>query len=389
MSVIRGTAAAGFEAVRAEFERQFAEGQHIGAAVAVYQHGRKVVDLWGGLADEDANRAWDEGTMAVSFSTTKGLTAACLHLLADRGLVQYGEPVAKYWPEFAANGKAGITVYHLLTHQAGLAAIPADLAADDLLDWERVTGALAAETPESAPGAQTAYHAMTFGFLVGEVVRRIDGRSLGTFFRDEIATPLGITELHIGTPDALHPRVATLKPKFELTPEVVQQVSAMSSPGSLTARAMTTARGDMSALLSTPAGLRAEIPAANGVMSARDLARFYACLAGYGELDGVRLLSAARVRAMSELQTSGPDGVIPVPINWALGYMAGGIEGRPQGSRVTAFGHPGIGGSIGYADPEIGLAFGFVLNGLAIDIVGTGRATALASIARACAEAAA
>jgi len=388
MATVHGTAAAGFEPVRELFERQFAAGEHIGAGVAVYHRGRKVVDLWGGLADEDAGTPWDEGTMAVSFSTTKGLTAACLHLLADRGLVQYSDPVAKFWPEFAASGKVGITVYHLLTHQAGLAAIPDGITMDDFCDWERMTGALAAETPLTAPGAQTAYHAMNFGFLVGEVVRRIDGRSVGAFFRDEIAKPLGITELHIGTPDALHPRVAKLKPKFALTPEVVQQAAAMMSPGSLTARAMGSGRGDSSTLFNSPAGLRAEIPAANGVMSARDLARFYACLAGYGELDGVRLLSEARVRAMSELQTSGPDGVIPVPINWSLGYMSGGIDGRPQGPRVTAFGHPGIGGSIGYADPEIGLAFGLVLNGLAIDIVRTGRAAALAAVARTCAEAA-
>ena len=165
---VQGRVAAGFEPVKELFEQQFAQGQHIGAGVAVYHRGRPVVDLWGGLADEESGRPWEEGTMAVSFSTTKGLTATCLHILAERGLLKYGDPVAKYWPEFAVNGKEAVTIYQLLTHQAGIPQLPDGVRAETLLDWNTMVSEIAKLAPVWEPGTNTGYHAITFGYLVGE-----------------------------------------------------------------------------------------------------------------------------------------------------------------------------------------------------------------------------
>lgn len=388
-TTVHGSVEPGFELVRELFEKQFAGGQQIGAGLALYHRGRPVADLWGGLADEDRGTPWERDTMAVSYSTTKGLTATCLHILADRGLVRYEDPVARYWPEFAASGKGEITVYHLLTHQAGVPQVPPGLRLDDLTDWDTMVRAIAQEAPLWQPGTESGYHALTFGWLVGEVVRRVDGRSLGTFFRDEVAKPLGITGLHIGAPESAEPHISVLKSRLAESPEMEEMRRQFMGPDSLIGKAMGAhLGGDLQELLNTRAGHAAEIPAANGVMTARDLARMYACLAGYGKLDGVRLLSEVTVRRMSERQTFRPDRVILVEVGWALGYMTGGPAGWPQGPRVSAFGHAGYGGSIGFADPEIGLSFGIVLNALNADLVGAGRAAALADAARACAEAA-
>lgn len=395
---IQGQVEPGFEPVRELLEQQFAKGEHIGAGVSVYHRGRKVVDVWGGLAEDATSRPWLADTMAVSFSTTKGLTATCLHILADRGLVDYQAPVAKYWPEFAQNGKDKITVYHLLTHQAGLAPVPEGMYDTDLHDWDRVIHGIEMQSPVWEPGTDSGYHAVTFGFLVGEVVRRVSGQSLGTFLRNEVTTPLGIAdEMFVGAPESVEPRIAKLKSRMVLTPEIMEQIrltqaAAATGEVPLMARAMAMRPNqapDPNAdnAFDTPAAHRAEIPAANGIMTARALARMYACLGNYGELDGVRLMSEARVRTMSERQTLRPDKVIMVPVGWALGYMTGGVEGWPQGPRVTAFGHAGLGGSIGFADPEIGMGFGFVTNALAMDLIGYGRTAALAGAARACCEA--
>jgi CubicO group peptidase (beta-lactamase class C family) len=390
-ATVQGTVSPGFEPLRQAFEQQFGEGQHIGAGVAVYQRGKLVADLWGGLADEDKGTPWTRDTVAVSYSTTKGLTATCLHILADRGLVKYDDPVTKYWPEFGANGKGAITVRHLLTHQAGLAPVPDGIVLRDLLDWGRMTSAIAAQTPAWEPGSETGYHALTFGYLVGEVVRRVDGRSVGTFLQDEVVKPLGIEDLYIGAPESAEPRIATLKQRYVITPEMMAQAQASGStmgPDSLAARALGSNLGDLNGLLNSREGRAAEIPAVSGVMTARDLARMYACLANYGELDGARIMSESTVRTASTVQTSRPDKVIMnVEIAWSLGYMNGGLAGWPQGPRATSFGHIGFGGSVGFADPEIGMSFGLVLNALNLDLVGAGRTAALADAARACAEA--
>jgi CubicO group peptidase (beta-lactamase class C family) len=395
---VQGQIDPGFEPLRDLLEAQFANGEHIGAGVCVYHRGRKVVDVWGGLANEDTRSAWNADTMAVSFSTTKGLTATCLHILADRGLVDYQALVSKYWPAFAQHGKEKITIYHLLTHQAGLAPVPDGMYDADFYDWERIIRGIEQQSPAWEPGTESGYHAVTFGFLVGEVVRRVSGQSLGTFLRDEVATPLGVAgEMFVGAPESVEPRIAKLKNRMTLTPEVLEQMRATQAAAAggevpLFARAMAMRPDRMpdpnaDNVFDTPAGHRAEIPAANGIMTARALARMYACLGNYGALDGVRLMRESTVRSMSERQTLRPDKVIMVPVGWALGYMTGGVEGWPQGPRVTSFGHAGLGGSIGFCDPEIGMAFGFTTNALAMDLIGYGRTAALAGAARACCEA--
>ena len=391
---VQGTIEPGFEPLRDLLEEQFAKGEHIGAGVSVYRHGRKVVDVWGGLADEDAGTPWQADTMALSYSTTKGLAATCLHILADRGLVDYAAPVAHYWPDFARHGKEKITVYHVLTHQAGIPQVPEGLHGADLFDWERVIHGIEGEAPIWEPGTDSGYHALTFGFLVGEIVRRVSGKRIGTFLHDEVTRPLGIDdEMYIGAPESAEPKIAKLKSRIVVTPELIAQYQASQANGnSLISRAMGMRQGEMMAgqgenHFDTPAGHRAEVPAANGIMTARALARMYACLADYGELGGVRILGEERVRTMSQRQTNRPDRVIIVPVGFALGYMTGGTEGWPQGPRVTSFGHAGFGGSIGYCDPEIGMAFGFTTNALSMDLIGYGRTAALAAAARACCEA--
>jgi CubicO group peptidase (beta-lactamase class C family) len=394
MGVVQGTAEQGYEAVRDLLEQQFAAGEHVGAGVCVYHRGRKVVDIWGGEANRDTHAPWLPDTMAVCYSTTKGLAATCLHVLADRGLVEYQAPVAKYWPEFAQNGKGAITVYHILTHQSGMAPLPDGMAGGpELFDWDAVIHGIEREAPAWEPGTASGYHAMTFGFLVGEIVRRVSGKSVGTFLRDEIAIPLGIgDEMFIGAPESVEPRIAKLVPAT--TPEGGREMMRMlaeTPDGSIMLRSLGVnldATPEDADWLDTPAGHRAEIPAVSGIMTARALARMYAALANYGELDGVRLMSERTVRAMSALQTRRPDKVImSVPVGWSLGYMNGGAEGWPQGPRDTSFGHIGLGGSVGYADPEIAMSFGFVPNKLTMDLIGAGRTAALADAARASCEA--
>ena len=382
MSDVHGRTAPGFEPVREVFEQQFARSEHVGAGVCVYADGRCAVDLWGGAADEATGRLWEEDTMAVSFSTTKGLTATCVHILADRGLISYGDRVAKYWPQFAQHGKQDITIYHLLTHQAGIPQIPDDVTPEDLLNWDRMVQVMESLEPLWKPGEESGYHALNFGWLCGEVIRRVDGRPIRDFLQDEVCRPLGLAQMHIGAPATAEPKIAINVSKIETTPEMRKMWEQFAGGDSITARALSP-RSEMD--LNTPAAHQAQIPAVNGVVSARDLARLYACLANYGELDGVRILSEETVRAMSKQQTFRPDKVIILPVAWSLGYMNGAV-GWPQGSRATAFGHAGFGGSIGFADPEIRLSFGLVLNALTLGLTGAGRASQLADAARACVE---
>ena len=383
MSDVHGTAAPSFELVREAFEKQIADGEHIGGAVSVYAGGKCVVDLWGGVADEASARPWAEDTMALSYSTTKGLAATCVHVLADRGKLSYDDKVAKYWPEFAQHGKQDITVYHVLTHQAGISQIPDEVTPDDVLDWDRMIKVIEGLEPMWEPGTDSGYHAMNFGWLTGEIIRRVDGREIKQFLQDEICKPLGLKNMHIGAPADAEPKIATLVSRMEASEEARKAWEAASGGAGSISMMSLGPRGGLD--LSTPAAHQAQVPAVNGVMTARDLARMYACLANYGELDGVRLLSEQTVRTMSKQQTLRPDKVIIMPIGWAMGYMTGG-PGWPQGPRITSFGHPGLGGSTGFADPEINMSFGMTTNTLTPGLTGAGRASVLADAARACIE---
>ncbi|MEV6558742.1 serine hydrolase domain-containing protein [Nocardia sp. NPDC051756] len=363
---IDGTVAPGFAAVRDAFAANFADQGDIGAAVCVYRDGQPVVDLWGGLADPEAGRPWERDKLQLVYSATKGVVTAAAHLLVQRGLLDLDAPVARYWPEFAAAGKGEIPVRWLLTHQAGLAAIDKPVPLADALAWTPMVDALAAQTPNWTPGTDHGYHGRTFGWLVGEVIRRITGRTVGQFLAEEIAGPYDV-DFFIGLPAAQRDRVSRLvfapKPDLdsvpdELIPEQLRpMVAAMRDPESLANRAFQiTDPPDID--FNSPAVHAAEIPASNGIGTARGLARLYAALVG--AVDGERLLTAETLTAAIREQTSGLDRVIMLPDRYASGFMLP-IADLTLGGPNT-FGHPGRGGSLGYADPERKLAFAYVTN---------------------------
>jgi CubicO group peptidase (beta-lactamase class C family) len=347
MPEINGFTAPGFEAVGAAFAANFADGVEIGAAVSVYLHGRPVVDLWGGIADPAADRPWERDTTQIVYSTTKAATTACALLLVQRGQLDLDAPVATYWPEFAAEGKQHLPVRWLLTHQAGLVALDRPVARADALAWHSMVDALAAQRPQWQPGTQHGYHALTYGWLVGEVVRRISGRTVGGFFHDEIAKPLGL-DFHIGLPKSEQHRVSRLvQPPADF---------GQAAANSLTRRAYGCVEPSFDH--NDPDEQAAEIPATNGICTARALARFYAGL--IGEVDGHRILTPATLAAATTQHTSGPDLVTLQPFHVGLGF------GLPTPTAAwysaTSFGFGGLGGSLGYADPATGLAFGYVMN---------------------------
>ncbi|MEU9508779.1 serine hydrolase domain-containing protein [Micromonospora sp. NPDC048170] len=368
MFEVHGSVSPGFESVREVFEQHFQQHAEVGAAVCVYRHGRPVVDVWAGTADADTGRPWREDTLAVIYSATKSATAACAHLLAQRGELDLEAPVAHYWPEFAAAGKGRIPVRWLLSHQAGLPALDKTVTLQDVTSWDPVVSALAAQAPAWVPGSAHGYHGLTFGWLVGEVVRRVSGRSLGNFFAQEIAAPLGL-DFWIGLPEAELPRVSRIvEPPaaaqqadvdLDAVPEELRELTAAyTDPTSLTMRALLPTGEPMDL---NRADLRtAEIPAVNGICTARALARFYAAL--IGDVDGHRILDESTLATAVTEQASGLDRILHLPTRPALGF---GLppEGLPWRT-PTSFGHAGHGGFLGYADPASGIAFGYVLNRL-------------------------
>ena len=376
MKVVHGSWSPGFEWVRESFAKGLAEDE-VGAACAVYQHGRLVVDLWGGFADREAERPWERDTAALVFSSTKGVTAALVHRLAERGALDLEAPVARYWPEFAARDKERITVRDVLTHRAGLAAVDADLSLDDVLAWDPVCAAIAAQAPNWEPGTEHGYHARTYGWILGEVVRRVTGQSLGAYFAAEVARPLGL-DFWIGLPAEIEPRVAKLYPAPEpADPEQRAALAAFMGSDTLLGRVLTGPSGLFSYgdMWNTRALHVAEMPSSNGIGTARALARFYAAL--IGEVDGVRLLSAEALAAATATRADGPDRVLRLPMHFGSGFML--APTLCADAPDTAFGHPGAGGSLGFADPAKGLAFAYVMNQMQLGVVGDPRAERLVS----------
>ncbi|WP_053696880.1 serine hydrolase domain-containing protein [Streptomyces sp. NRRL F-5755] len=364
---VQGTCAPGFENVRAEFARNFAERGEVGAALAVTLGGETVVDLWGGYADAGGTRPWERDTLVNVYSTSKGMTSLCAHLLADRGELDLDAPVSRYWPEFAQAGKGDVPVRWLLSHRAGLIGPRERLTPEDVHDWEKTCAVLAATEPWWEPGTAQGYHAVSFGFLVGEVVRRITGVSLGTFLRTEITEPLG-ADLYIGTPASEHHRCAqligpdgdgTLSSAFPGVPDgTIRSLDAHPfAPLALAMRHLPT--GDVN----SAACRSAEIPAANGNATARGLAAVYRALVE-GELVGPGTLASLRERQSRPGETDlvlgafAPDASLPFA--WACGYMlnTAGFFGPNQ----AAFGHGGAGGSLAFADLENRLAYAYVMN---------------------------
>ncbi len=361
---ISGTCDAAFEGVRQAFEANFWAPGEVGAAVAVVVDGRPMVDLWGGSADQARTRAWQRDTLVNVYSTTKGMAALCAQRLVDAGALELDAPVARYWPEFAAAGKRDIPVRWLLSHRAGLAAVRDTLPDEALYDWHAMCRALAAETPWWQPGETHGYHALTFGWLVGEVVRRIDGRSPGRYFREEVAGPLG-AEFHIGLPDSEHGRVAEMGP-IPLSEPGAEGASLaalmMSDPQGVTARAFLNPPS-MALGPNVPEWRRAEIPGANGHATARGIARIYGALARGGEQDGVRVLSRAGIERCRQEQACGLDLVLRISTRIGQGFMLSqALPLAAFGPNPGSFGHPGAGGSVGFADPEARVGFGYVMN---------------------------
>ncbi|MFI9494681.1 serine hydrolase domain-containing protein [Streptomyces halstedii] len=375
MSRIHGHCDPRFTAVRDAFAGNFAVHDELGAAVTVLLDGEPVVDLWGGWADAGRTRPWERDTVVNVWSTTKGPTALCAHILADRGQLDLDAPVSAYWPEFAAAGKESVRVRHLLSHRSGVAGLrePHTLAA--LYDWEATTAALAATAPWWEPGTRSGYHALTYGFLVGEVVRRITGLLPGAFLRQEVTGPLDI-DFTIGRPEEDGHRVAELvRPAA-----VVREQAALFARMEPVAIASLLNPGTGTEAANTPEWRAAEIPAANGHGTARAVAALYGIIAGRGSLDGRRVLSEQAAERVREGQGSCRDLVLGTGFTHetelGLGLWLSGPNGS-YGPNPRAVGHDGAGGSCGLADPEAGIALGYVMNRMGPRIADDPRKAAL------------
>jgi CubicO group peptidase (beta-lactamase class C family) len=366
-TLIEGICDERFAAVREAFAANFAAGREVGASFAATIDGETVIDLWGGHADAARSRPWQRDTIVNVFSTTKAVTALCAHLLVERGGLDLDTPVAHYWPEFAAAGKAAITPRQLLCHSAGLAGIAAPLTEDAFFDWQRMTDALAAATPWWEPGTANGYHALTYGYLVGELIRRIDGRMPGVFMRDEVARPLG-ADFHIGLPESEDARVGEM-----VAPTAAEAATAPTpAPDSLRGKVLGNPplRPEVANLA---AWRRADIPAANGHGNARSVARIMAALARGGELGGVRLLSESTLTQAISEQRYAEDLVLGFPIRWGLGLMLNSPT-LPLSPNPRTFGHGGWGGSLGFADWDARASWAYVMNKMTPGTAGDNRA---------------
>ena len=364
---IRGRFDPRFGAVRDAFAANFAERGETGAAACLMVHGTVVADLWGGRAGPGP-RAWRRDTLVNVFSVGKGLIAACAARLAGQRRLDPDARVARYWPEFAETGKAEITVRQLLSHQAGLPALRDRLPGDSMLDWAFMTRALAAEPPWWPPGAGHGYHVNTFGFLAGEVIRRTAGTTVGAMLRDQIAGPLG-ADVHIGLPAAEHRRVAEF-----IWPEPPGAAGLAAGPGGVRGDVAEGSSADQrmivnaylnppglsgAGIVNTAAWRAAEVPSANAHATAAGVARVYAALASGGAIGGVRVVDAGALADAVAEQVCGDDLVLRRPSRFGLGFQLTQPE-RPLGPGPRAFGHFGAGGSVGFADPDARVAFGYV-----------------------------
>ncbi len=382
---ISGGADDGFGPVVDRFRRNFDEFDELGAAFALYVGGVRRVDVWAGVADDRTGRAWDERTLQLVFSTTKGAAALCVARLVEEGLLDYDEPVVTWWPEFGAAGKEEITLGQVMSHRAGLPYVDQALTLDDLVAVEPVVQALAAQRPVWEPGTTHGYHALTYGWLVGEIVRRVTGRTLGRWFRDEVAVPLDL-DFWIGLPESEESRVARLTAASPpRDPEALALVLQIMGPGTTGFKALTMSGALMGiGVAESPFNSRAvhatEMPAANGITDARSLARMYA--ASVGDVDGSRLVGPDVIRTAAAEASSGPDATLVVDSRFGYGFMLDGPMTPLLGPR--SFGHAGAGGSLGYADPEAEVGYGYVMNRMGSDIAGDPRTVALNDAVRAC-----
>jgi CubicO group peptidase (beta-lactamase class C family) len=349
--------------VRKAIGQVIGAGREVGLQVAAYKDGKLVIDTWGGVADPASGRKVDGDTLFNVYSVTKAVAATALHLQAERGLIDYDAPIVKYWPEYGAHGKERTTVRDALTHRACVPQMPTGVTPEIMCDWDAMVRAVADLKPLAEPGTRTLYLSMTFGWIIGELVRRTDSqhRSLGRFVREEIAAPLGITDLWIGIPDAVLPRVAKqVDAMVPIPAEYLPPLFLASMPPAVALEPRVFERPDVR---------RAEVAGVGGIFTARSEARFWAMLANGGELDGVRLLSGERVAAFSTPRANSeePDPVMfgfPIPISVG-GFWLGGTNPPVCSARnPRAICHPGQGGSIGWADPDLNLAVAICHNRL-------------------------
>jgi len=379
---IHGTCHPRYARVRDAFAEGFRARDEIGASVAVVADGETVVELWAGHADPARSRPWERDTIVHMYSATKGMTALCALRLVERGALDLDAPVSRYWPEFGQAGKGHVTVRWLISHRAGLPALRRRLPPDALYDWDAMCAALAEAEPCVTPG-QVSYHPVTFGWLVGELVRRVDGRSLGRFFREEIGEPLG-ADLHIGLGPAEEKRAADIT--MVTPPPEIAAAFAGGLEGELPLVALAFMNPSGTGDHNCAAHRRAEIPAINAHGTALALARVYGALARGGELDGVRVLAPAVVEAARTEQVRGLDPLMAAPIRMGLGYWITqpGEPGYAYGPGERSFGHPGAGGSLGFADPDARLGFGYVTNRMGRSIEVDERPQALIDALYAC-----
>lgn len=368
--MIDGYVAPGFERVRAEFERNFRERREIGAACAAYHRGTKVVDLWGGFRDSSRSQPWAKDTLVLVYSTSKGLSAMTVALAHSRGLVDYDERVATYWPEFAENGKHDITVRQLLAHQAGLCAVDERLDPTVLADPDAVAAALARQAPAWPPGTRHGYHALSIGWYESELVRRVDPRrrTLGRFFADEIAAPLGL-EFYFGLPDSVPgARVASIVAESSLSAALhvgelpLRMVLGFLRRSSLTARTFANPALRGVADLDLPRYRALEIPAGGGIGRVRDLARAYSVFATGGAELGISEATLSELKRPARAPSGGShDLVLRAHTAFSLGF-AKPSPAASFGWSPSSFGHPGAGGSFAFADPDAQVSFAYAMN---------------------------
>jgi CubicO group peptidase (beta-lactamase class C family) len=387
-----GVCKPGFERVAEAFQKNFDAKGEVGAAVCLTVGGKTVVDLWGGTADRKTGTPWTRDTVSIVFSCTKGATAVCAHVLASRGKLDLDAPVAELWPEFAKNGKERATTRMMLDHSVGVPALRAKVKDSGPYEWDYMTHMLAEEAPFWEPGTRNGYHGFTFGWTVGEIVRRAAGVSLGTFFQNEIAKPLGL-DFWIGLPEEMEPRVAPIiayayKAEEAKTPFMIDLATRRDSPAALFYFNVGAWRAGGA---NTRAGRAAEIGAANGVTNARGLAGMYAPLAQGGStlVDGKTLARMGEVSMATH-----DDATLRIPTRFALGFMKS-MDNRKRsvGAKLfgpdvdsvimgsAAFGHVGAGGSLGFADPVAGLSFGYTMNRMGPGLLMNERGQALVDAA--------
>ncbi|MFT6391692.1 MAG: CubicO group peptidase (beta-lactamase class C family) [Ilumatobacter sp.] len=385
MVEINGMVSEGFGAVADAFTQNFEEFPEVGAGFALYVGGELKIDISGGIADKATGAPWTNQTLQLVFSTTKGAAAICVAKLVEAGALSYDDFVADHWPEFAAGGKEAVTVRQMMSHQSGLSWVDAPLTLADLIAVDPIVEALAAQAPAWEPGTEHGYHANTYGWLVGELVRRIDGRTIGTFFADEVAAPLGL-DFWIGLPESEQHRVSTLESMPPPTdPADFAEMMALMGPGTDGFRALTM-NGAVLGLdpdanpFNTREMHATEWPAANGITNAGSLARMYA--ATVGEVDGVRILGDTTMRAATAEECSGPDRTLIGETRFGMGFMLGNDLVPLLGP--NAFGHAGAGGSLGQADPDLGVGYGYVMNQMLSGVAGDPRTIRLNSAVRSC-----